>query len=65
MIGTRSLDMTFTYHPAITDPVVNAQLGPTECGVGCGRLLTSDEPWVTHDGVVEHVDCHDREHTVA
>jgi hypothetical protein len=47
-----------TYHRALTDPQAIAELGPTECRLRCGRLLSSSEPWVSHNGHVEHVECH-------
>jgi hypothetical protein len=47
-----------TYHRAYTDPQAIAELGPTECGLRCGRLLSPEEPWVSHNGHGEHVECH-------
>jgi hypothetical protein len=47
-----------TYHRAYTDPYAIADLSPHECGLGCGRLLIPVEPWIVHNGHVEHVECH-------
>lgn len=52
---------TVIYCEALTDEQAIAELGPTECGTGCGRLLSASEPWVVHGRRVEHVDCHERE----